>query len=135
MKITPKQYALSLYELIEEIDPSNVQDVLKNFIVFLAKNNDLKLTDKIIEELETVWNDKEGVADVEVTATQKLDEEMVSLLKEYAIKWLDKKEININKKVDDQILGGIILKHKDIVIDGSLRKKIGLMSNKLLNEV
>jgi F-type H+-transporting ATPase subunit delta len=132
MKITPKQYALSLYELIEEVDPSNVQDVLKNFIVFLAKNNDLRLADKIISELENVWNDKEGIADIEVTATQKLDEEMVGLLKEYAIKWLNKKEININQKIDDQILGGIILKHKDMVIDGSLRKKIVNLKQELV---
>ncbi len=124
MKVTPKQYALALYELIEEADTSEVQDVLKNFISFLAKNNDLNLADKVIKDFEITWNDKKGIAEVEVIATDKLDKEIVALLKEYASKWLNKKEININQKIDEKILGGIILKHKDTIIDGSLRKKI-----------
>lgn len=124
MKITPKQYALSLYELIEESKPSSLDGVLKNFIDFLIKNKDVDLFDRIIVEVEDIWNEKEGIANVEVTSIGKLDKTTIDLLKDYSAGWLKKKDIRLSEKVDEKILGGFILKHKDLIVDGSLKNKL-----------
>lgn len=124
MKITPKQYALSLYELIEESKASSLDGVLKNFIDFLIKNKDVDLFDRIIVEVEDIWNEKEGIANVEVTSISKLDKATIDLLKDYSAGWLKKKDIRLSEKVDEKILGGFILKHKDLIVDGSLKNKL-----------
>ncbi|MBT4277231.1 ATP synthase F1 subunit delta [Candidatus Falkowbacteria bacterium] len=131
MKITSKQYALSLYDVTIDSDKGDLEMIIKNFIKVLVKNNDLKIVDKIIDEFNDILDKKEGRAKVEVISAYKLDNEVIELLNKNISKMLDKKEIIINNKVQKDILGGLILKYNDTVIDGSLKKKLALLKQDL----
>ncbi len=131
MKITPRQYATGLYELIENANTSDIDSVLNNFVVFLSNNNDLGLFDKIIVEFSKIFDEKDGVANIDVTSASRLDKKTIDLLSSSLSKKLKKDNIVINEKVDKNILGGIVLKYKDVVLDGSLRKKIDNLKSEI----
>ena len=50
MKITAKQYAISLYESTAKVDNIEIEKRIKKFVDILRRNNDLSLVDKIIEK-------------------------------------------------------------------------------------
>lgn len=131
MKITPKQYALSLYEATDETRKDGLDEILKNFTSLLARNNDLKLADKIEKEFIKLWDEKKGSAKVEVTTVGKLNKDIKEKLSANIMKWLDKSEVEIEEKIDKDILGGIVVKYEDVIVDGSLRKKIALLKQEL----
>lgn len=131
MRITPGQYALSLYELASEAKKDKIDEILKNFVALLARSNNLKLADKIEKEFVKLWDEKKGLAKVEVTTAGKLDKDIKEKLNFNIMKWLDKNKVEMEEKIDKDILGGIIVKYEDTVIDGSLRKKIEHLKQKL----
>ena len=131
MKITSRQYALSLSELVQDKDEKELDVLIKNFVNILIKNNDLKLSKKIITEFARLCDEADGIAKVDVISVKKLDQEIIGLLSKHIATKLDKKNIIINNKISKNILGGIILKYGDTIIDGSFRKKINCLRSKL----
>ena len=131
MKITYRQYALSLYELVQDKDEKELDVLIKNFVNILIKNNNLKLSKKIITEFTRLCDEDDGIAKVEIISVKKLDQEIIGLLSKHIAEKLDKKNIIINNKISKNILGGIILRYGDTIVDGSFRKKINCLRNKL----
>ncbi|MFH1822227.1 MAG: ATP synthase F1 subunit delta [Patescibacteria group bacterium] len=131
MKITPKQYAGSLYDLTVGKNDSQLKDVIKSFINVLLENNDFGKAKKIIEEFEKIWNKEEKTVEAEVTSAKELDNELIKLLKNYIINLFNAKRVNLNNKIDKNILGGVIIKYEDKVIDGSLKTKLRELKNKM----
>ncbi|MFH1427762.1 MAG: ATP synthase F1 subunit delta [Patescibacteria group bacterium] len=131
MKITPKQYAGSLYDLTVGKNDSQIKDIIRNFINLLLENNDFAKVNKIIEEFEKIWNKEEKIVEAEVTSVKKLDNELIKLLNNYIINLFNAKRVNLNNKIDKNILGGVIIKYEDKVIDGSLKTRLGELKNKM----
>ena len=65
MKITSKQYALSLYELVQNKNEKEINFVLENFVNVLVKNNDLRLSKKIIIEFVKFCDEADGTAKID----------------------------------------------------------------------
>jgi F-type H+-transporting ATPase subunit delta len=127
MKITPKQYAISLYESTKNVDKDELDRRIKNFVCILKKNNDLSLADKIIQQYSKYYRKKRNISKVEITAPNKLNqEELNSILKKVS------KQIEVEEKVDKSLIGGIIIKiDNNTLIDGSVRRKLEDLKKKL----
>ena len=121
MKISAKQYARSLYEAVAG---KKAGDEVANFLKLLVRNNDLKLTDKIIAEFIRIWNEHEGLVTAEVVSARELDKESDLAIKNFLKTEQAAKSVELKKSVDGKLLAGFILKFGDQVIDGSLRKKL-----------
>ncbi|MEA2065363.1 MAG: ATP synthase F1 subunit delta [Patescibacteria group bacterium] len=124
MKITLKQYAESLYQIVQGKDESEIKNVIENFVKVLQSNNDINKLDKVIEEFCKTWNKEEGIIETEVVSTKNLDNEIVELLNSYIAKLSGVKKVLVKQKIDKNILGGLIIKYKDKVLDGSLRMRL-----------
>ncbi|SET16477.1 ATP synthase F1 subunit delta [Anaerobranca gottschalkii] len=72
-----------------------------------------------------------GLINVEVTTAIELDEEQIQRLREGLIK-MTRKEINIKSIKDPSILGGVIIKLGNKVIDGSIKHQIDKIKDSLL---
>ena len=68
MKITPKQYAQSLYESLKGKDKNESKELIDNFVNTIIENNDTSKLEKIIEQFEKKWNQEEGIVDAEVVS-------------------------------------------------------------------
>jgi F-type H+-transporting ATPase subunit delta len=129
MRISVKQYALSLYETVVG---KKAGDEISNFLKLLVKNNDLKLADKIIAEFIRIWNEQEGLITVEVVSARELNKESDTAIKNFLKEEKAAKSVELKKSVDEKLLAGIILKFDDQVIDGSLKKKIARLKEEMV---
>lgn len=128
MRISPKQYAESLYQVVAKKKENDIKVVIENFVKVLQNNNDFNKSDKITEQFCKIWNKEEGIIEAEIMSAKELDKEIIELLNSYIAKLSGAKKVLVNQKVDKNILGGLIIKYKDKVLDGSL--KSGLLELK-----
>ncbi|KKR21634.1 MAG: ATP synthase subunit delta [Parcubacteria group bacterium GW2011_GWE2_39_37] len=125
MKITNRQYAVSLHETVKDAKNNDqVKEVIKNFITLLVKNNNLNKVNGILEEFNKVWSEQTGIINASVLSATKLDKETLEDLEKFAMNVSGAKEVIIDNQIDKQVLAGFVLKVGDQILDGSLKTKI-----------
>lgn len=105
-----------------------------NFITQLVENRRLKLLPVIFEQFHRLRAEEEGVADVEVTSAFELDEAEVARLKAALNKRLGK-EVRVRSKVDAGLIGGVVIRAGDTVIDGSVRGRLQKLAEQLNSRI
>lgn len=130
-KITVKQYAESLYQATKDLGGKDLKAALENFVKLLAANRDLKQADKIVNKFKLIYNDNEKIEEAEVISRQKFSENIYLKIEKMLAKDLNKK-ITLIKKVDNNLLGGFIIKYQDVILDGSLNSRIKNLTHHLL---
>lgn len=128
MKISAKQYAEALYDLAQNKSEQDLEAVFKGFLAALISNNDLAKAPIVLAEFSNLWDNKKGIILAEVISSEALSQEIFIKVKDFIINLTKAKEVKIANQVDPNILGGIIIKYKDKILDGSL--KTGLLGLK-----
>lgn len=120
MKITPKQYAISLFEITKGASNEESAVLIKNFVNLLRFNNALSLEKKIVEEYQTYCRKQKGISKLRIRSSEKLSPEIVSdIVKHFA------GQVEIDEEIDPSLIGGIAVEiNDDILIDGSVKKKL-----------
>lgn len=132
MKIKPRQYALSLYEAVEGKSPAQVKAVIGKFVELLAKKNQLARADKIGVQFVKIWNEKHGIVEALALSANVLDKASVKLLENYITRLSGAKEVVLSEKIDKNILGGVIVRYGDKIIDGSLKATLAELKEKMV---
>lgn len=132
MKITPKQFSLSLYEAIDGKTSGQAKVVIEKFVELLAEKNMLAQADKISAEFIKIWNEKHGIVEASATSANGLDKASIKLLENYIVELSGAKEVVLNEKIDKNILGGVIIKYGDKVLDGSLKTTLSDLKDNLV---
>ncbi|HMR55191.1 MAG TPA: F0F1 ATP synthase subunit delta [Candidatus Doudnabacteria bacterium] len=128
MKYTVKQYAQSLYDVLETTNPKQQDIVIDNFINILKTNDDLAAYEKIVAEYEKLLDIKQNTS--QVTITTATDANITpALLKE--LNKYSKDKIETTQITDEQILGGVVIRVDDTLIDASLRTELNNLESKL----
>ncbi|MDD5590158.1 MAG: ATP synthase F1 subunit delta [Candidatus Portnoybacteria bacterium] len=130
MRIHPQKYAQALLEILEK-DEENAKKLISDFVLTLARNNDLRLAPKIIEKFSQSFDRKNGLAEAEAITAKPVDKETLNKIGEFISKEIDAKKIAVKNRADREILGGIILKYGDKVLDASLKTKLENLKNKM----
>lgn len=129
-KITPRKYAISLYEALKDAEQSAMPGVVKSFIELLASHRVLAQSDKIIKAFKKYLYKQENIQSVEVKTALPLSEhDRREILKH--LKNTLNKEIIIKESVDKELVGGIVVKYDDTVIDGSIKSRLKLLADSL----
>ena len=131
MKITEKQYSTALYEAVKDKKKGEVKSLIKDFAKLIIQNNDTSKLDKIINEYEKVWNRDQGIVNAEVISAKALDKPTIKYLNDYIKKTTKAKKIELNKEIDDNLLGGVVVKYGDKVLDGSLKTKLNELKSSM----
>lgn len=131
MKITPKQYGEALYQSVQNLPAgkagkkdSQIKSAIENFVKLLISNNDMAKADKIIGQFEKIWNREKGIVEAEAVSARELDKKIVKLLNGYIIKLSGASKVLLKQKIDKNILGGVVIKYEDKILDGSLKTKL-----------
>ncbi len=132
MKITPKQYSESLYQAVQNKKDSEVKDAIGNFVKVLISNNDISKADEIIKQFVGIWNKEQGIVEAEVVSAKELDNKIAKLLNNYIVKLSGAEKVLVRQKVDKNILGGVVIKYGDKVLDGSLREKLNELKAEMI---
>ena len=131
MKISSKQYALSLYELTVDKTETVVADILKNFVDFIIKNNDYGRINEISSEFSKIWDENNSNLSVSLTSAHKLEDETKDIIINYLKNKTGFSNINFVESIKEDIMGGVILHYGDKVIDGSLKNNLNNLKNKI----
>lgn len=128
MRYTHQQYAQALYESFQDTKPKDHDQIIENFIEVLKKNGDLAEYEAIIQTFEDYDRSQKGIKQVEVTTAEegKLSKEVLNHLNK-----LVGKNIEIKRKVDENIIGGVVIKVDDTLIDGSTKRQLEDLENTL----
>ncbi len=93
------------------------------FIGVLTKHGKINLQEKIFNEYKRIIDSKEGLTEIIVTTSEPLEKEVEKKLKTKLSDSL-KSKIKLTKTIDKEIIGGIKIKIKSIMIDNSIKSKL-----------
>jgi F-type H+-transporting ATPase subunit delta len=96
------------------------QELSKRFFFVLIKNARVNILPNIIEEFELLQNESNNIKSVEVYAAGKLDKEEIK----YIISKIESRlpaKIEIKSKIDQSLLGGVVIKYDNNLIDYSVK--------------
>ena len=107
-----------------------LDDSGKNFVQLLAENQRLALLPEISAQFEQLKANHQKSVDVNVTTAFELDEQQQQKLTQALSAKLGR-EVSLTSSVDKSILGGVIVRSQDLVIDGSVRARLAKLAEAL----
>lgn len=128
MKLTPSQYAQALYDAIQQTNPKDHETVLDNFVKVLAQNGDLAKHAEIEQEYQTLDLRGQGIKQASFVTAREM--EVNKPILDHLNKIVGSKT-NVNKKVDDQLVGGVLVKVEDTLIDASIKSQLANLNREL----
>jgi F-type H+-transporting ATPase subunit delta len=121
-----------LVALLVEVSKKAAGAEGRNFLSTLAENRRLGLLPEIAGQFEVLRAEVEGVVDVEVIAAREIAAPQQKKLTEALRRRLGR-EVRMQVRLDDSLLGGAIVRAGDLVIDGSLKGRLARLGSALTN--
>ncbi len=127
-KLNPQQYAQALYEAVVETSPKDHDVVMDRFVQILAQNGDLNKHSEIEAEYRKLEHAAKGIKEAEVTVAHEaeLNQKIIDELNKIA-----GSKLEIKQKVDEGIVGGIIMKVDDTLLDASVKTQLNKLNQEL----
>ena len=119
----PKLSSDGLYQFIIDIAGDKLTQSAKNFIRILIDAERIGLASEVFNIFEQMKAAAEGISEVDVISAYPLDDAQVSSISESISKRLGKK-IDVNTEEDKDLIGGVVIRAGDSVIDASLRGRL-----------
>ncbi len=121
MAFSVAQYAQALYESLEGTKPADHDKVIDNLVAVLKKNNDLKKFNEIVGAFERFDMEKRGATKAEITTAHevKIDKSVIESLNKIA-----GKDVEVKHKVDENLIGGVLIRMDDTMIDASVKGQL-----------
>lgn len=117
-------------ETLERIYAQSIPPYLLNFLYVLVDNNRIKDIDIILKTFEDLCLKMQNIKQVTVISAMALSEEKLQEIGK-AYQGDSSGKIQVKNNVDPSIIGGIILKVEDQMIDQSIRGQLERMEKKL----
>lgn len=109
---------------------SGTSEEFENFLKLLAEKHRMPAIFRIRSHFEDLWAQENKRLEVRVTSAVELDDAIVKQVGAEIERQTDRK-IDLQADVDEEILGGLVLRVGNMVMDASLRAKL----NKLRKEI
>jgi F-type H+-transporting ATPase subunit delta len=116
--------------LILDICADQLDEQGRNFITILAKNRRLAVLPEISALFDRLKAEQQKSVDIQVTSAFKLTKQQQTKLAQALGKKLDR-EINISSSIDKSLIGGLVIRSNDLVIDGSVRGKLNKLAESM----
>ena len=116
----------SVTEKKEGLDRA-VQDAnpeFRNFLEALIERHRMPAVFRIRSDFDALWDDARKLLPVQIVSAIKLDEATVRSLGDRIGAQVDR-HIELSSEVDPEILGGIVLRVGNLIMDASIRKPSG----------
>ncbi len=116
--------------LFKRIFSDNLSDHLYKFMMILIKKRRIYFLENILEEFRKLVYKHENIITVKVTTAVEMNEAMRDKLKDKLNQFVDKK-IEMKEVCDPDIIGGMIIKIGDYLIDGSIKSKLESLEDQI----
>lgn len=126
-KITNKQYAQALFEATKDLKGEKISETIKKFVLLLARQHKLKRAEQIIVEYEKRVKKENGEIGIIIKSARKLEKTLIE-----KIGGIFGKKVETKEEVDASLLGGIVVRTEDKILDGSLKTQLASLRQKLI---
>jgi F-type H+-transporting ATPase subunit delta len=119
--VPPQQKAAALDRLLPSASP-----IIRNFLHILVQRDRLDEVPGIVDALQDLINAQRGIITAEVTTAVPLDQELERLVAQRLAAYLnrDPGKVSILSRVDPSIIGGVVARVGDEVLDDSVRGRL-----------
>ena len=115
-------------ELIEKVAGDKLDDNGRNFVRLLSENNRIDLLPDVAGIYDGLRADAEGEIEAQVTSAFELLPDQSEKIDNALSARLNRK-VKIVSDVDKDLIGGVIIRAGDLVIDGSVKGRLAKMSS------
>ena len=129
----PRIEKKDLAELLLDICKGHITEEGENFVKLLVENKRLMLAASIKQLFEQYKAEDEGYIDVDVTTAFPIGGPEQQQLESSLENTLNKK-VRLHMEEDDALIGGVLIRAGDRVIDGSIRGQLQQLAKKLADE-
>jgi F-type H+-transporting ATPase subunit delta len=98
-------------------------DIVRNFLELLVEKHRMPALFRIRREYDSLWEEENKLLPVEVTSAIELDKETVEQIGEKIGERTGRK-VQLESKVDPDILGGIVVRVGDRILDASIANRL-----------
>ncbi len=117
--------------LIKNVFGDSLEKPLYHFLLFLAAKRRIKYLAEILDEFDLLVKADKGIAKATCITVSKInDAERQNLITQ--LKKKTSLEIELEEKLDKSILGGMIVILHNQIIDGSMRRGLDELKNRLM---
>jgi F-type H+-transporting ATPase subunit delta len=102
---------------------TGAEPVLMNFLEALIERHRMPVIFRITARYDELWEDERDLLPVEVTSATPLDKGTVASIGE-RIGEQTKRTVELSSNVDPDILGGIVLRVGNVILDASIRNRL-----------
>jgi F-type H+-transporting ATPase subunit delta len=126
MKYTSKQYAEALFDSIQQTNPKDHDKVMDNFVKVLAQHGDIGRYEDIEAEYKKLEQKAKGIKEVDVTFAQEHNPKVLDDLNSVV-----QGKAEFKTKIDEGIVGGVVVRVDDTLIDASIRTQLENLNSHL----
>jgi F-type H+-transporting ATPase subunit delta len=127
---SPRATAKQIEEVVRALCGVKAGSVQDNFIRLLVENRRLAVLPEIAAIYELLRAEAEKALEVTVSSAFELNDAQKQKITAALTKRMNRK-ITLNCQTDKQLVGGVVIRAGDQVIDGSVRARLGEMANAL----
>jgi F-type H+-transporting ATPase subunit delta len=128
---SPKAGQMAVAEAILSGLAGKLDRHVGNFIRLLADMNRMKALPAISQSFETLLLAENKMVDATVTSVSPVDEDSQRKIAAALEKRLGR-QVKLHCEIDKSLIGGVIIRAEDWVLDGSLRGKLTRLSQELM---
>lgn len=126
--------ARAIYLNSKDKSGSELTSSLQKSVKFLYRKNLLSKKEDILEKLQEIINESNGIVVAKVWSVKKIESGVRTELLNFLRKHYSAKEVHLEEKIDDKLLGGVRIEINNEVIDLTIKKKISLLKKHLTGE-
>jgi F-type H+-transporting ATPase subunit delta len=128
----PRVLADDKKEILKNIFKDILSENVFNFLYLLIDKRRENHLELIYRDFVALVNKEENILEVEVISAIPLSRSLKNKLNERLKKNLTNEQIIIKEKIDPDIIGGLVIKVGDYVIDGSIRHSLNSLKEKIM---
>ena len=125
-ELTTEQQAATIIDVCGE----SLDDKSRNFVSLLAENRRLPLLPFIYAQFRDLKAAQEATVDVELISASPLDDQQCQKISQALSSRLERR-VNVAVSVDQSLIGGVLVRAGDTVIDGTVRGRLSKLAQAL----
>jgi F-type H+-transporting ATPase subunit delta len=126
----PQIVAAEKKDLLDQLFKGKISEVTSNFLALLVDRRRENYLSDIVDEYVVLANESRGVVEAHVTSAVELKDEEKSELSSILAR-LTGKKVQTTYQVDPSIVGGVIVRIGDKIIDGSIKTRLTTLREQL----
>jgi F-type H+-transporting ATPase subunit delta len=119
-------------QFIHRVFDGRASTLMLHFLGLVNEKGRLNILTSITAAYHDLLDEQQGLIEVDVTVPSQISDQELNTVREKVSKAL-KREAVVYQYVDPSIIGGLILRVKDQLIDGSVKAQISAIRQTLLN--